>query len=157
MSISNFFCEGSNCQLPVWVLQWIYPYCYFWKPFFARVQTAPTVNAHIVTFENLFCQGSNCQLPSGDISYWQGNSWDEGGQSWMGYRWFWKCLEIQSYFFFINIFRDNKTVSRKLTVLKEPSPGVRPHSYSDPLTCSYCATSINSVYYDWNIRVPDIS
>ena len=33
---------------------------------------------------------------------------------------------------FKTIFRDNKTVGRELTVLKEPSPGVRPLSYSDP-------------------------
>ena len=31
------------------------------------------------------------------------------------------------------IFRDNKTVGHKLTVLKEPSPGVRSLCYSDPL------------------------
>jgi len=75
--------------------------------------------------------GSNCQLPSGDISYWQGNRWDEGGQSWMGYR-------------------DNKTVSRELTVLKEPSPGelcltnefgtLRPRK-CDNKFCAFCKKS----------------
>ena len=38
----------------------------------------------------------------------------------------WIEYSLDSDFLFCNIFRDNKTVSRALTVLKEPSPGVRP-------------------------------
>lgn len=53
---------------------------YKWPSFSVNIQNG---SFKIVSFH---FQGSNCQLPSGDISYWQGNRWDEGGQSWMGYR-----------------------------------------------------------------------
>ena len=45
-----------------------------------------------------------------------------------------KEYSLDSDVLFCNIFRDNKTVSRALTVLKEPSPGVRPSCQINQLT-----------------------
>ena len=44
-----------------------------------------------------------------------------------------KEYSLDSDVLFCNIFRDNKTVSRALTVLKEPSPGVSPSCQTNEL------------------------